>query len=605
MLKSKCRGQDPIILNKKVKPGQIPMLHYQGKLIPYTKLKQYFDYTEPQYQDYMRNWLNVHSNQYEAGVDIVDYFHEGINNVILLAEMQSGKTGTTRYVVHALEHLTGPIGWNDGLFKPSRIFFICGMNDNDLRNQAITEFQGFIPKENVMFSKQLQKFNHSKKALCKDALPSLVIIDESHYASFRSSQIDQFIEKVTHENMLTLSVSATAMAELANSETLRKGRVYLRPGTGYYGMRDLFLKGLIRQSIDITKQQNKFIDLVIEEYEYQLERLDKKYNIIRLPNQWYYKDLQEDLEELDLNIQFINHHTCTGMSAADFNDYVRKAPDCFTIIWIYGSLRAGKQLNTTNIGFVHDTSRSGPDVIAQSLMGRILGYGKELHFVRCYTDIKSAKLMLGWVQSAYDIMKIPIGSKGIIGGYSEALLKKNWELHVPLRVHLDKDMRAYYRTLKQLHGNRYPYKQDLFIDLALAATADREKLIEIFDTYQPGHCGGLMILTETNKPKSFKDHWSSNFQAYLDGRLVHCCDVRIPGKYFYVYVNLNIESLEYGNALVTYKEHIDTGGEPDKISVRVKETSRFSKHCHSNHHPNLPPPLALPNDLPVESSLEE
>jgi hypothetical protein len=576
MLRSVCTN---IVLDDPVKKNHIPTFRSpDGKLIPYTKLKQYYEYSEPQYMDYMSDWLNVHFNQYKAGVEIVDYYHEGIRDVILMAEMQSGKTGTSRYVVHALENLTGPHGWNDGKFVPDRIYFICGMNDNDLRMQAINEFRGFIPAENIMFSKQLQKFNHNKVATKWKDPPSLVIVDESHYASFRSSQVDQFLQRVSHPDMLSLSVSATAMAELANSEQLGKGRVYLRPGSGYYGMHDLFNRGLIRQSIDITKRQSEFIDLVVEEYEYQQERHDLKYNIVRLPNQWYYKDLQEDLEELDLDIEFINHHTCTEMSASDFNDYVKDSPKHFTIIWIYGSLRAGKQLDTSNIGFVHDTSSSGPDIIAQSLMGRILGYGKHNHYVRCYTDIKAARLMLTWVQSAYDILKIPSGSKGIVGGYSEHLLERVWELHTPILVPLDGNMRAYYRTLKQLHVHRYTYKNDLFIDLALSSTVDRELLIKIFDTYDPGHCGGLMILTEQNKPKSFRDHWTGNYRAYKSGKLVHCCDIEgnKPGKYFYVYVNLNIESHEYGLALVTYKEHISVGGVGDKTAVRVKSCSRFS-----------------------------
>lgn len=558
--------------------GKVPTFRTpnDGMIIPYTNLRKYYRYTEPQYVPYMQDWLNVHPNQYQAGVDILDYYYVGIQDVLLLAEMQSGKTGTSRYVVHALEHLSGPFGWDDSRFVPENIYFICGMNDNDLRSQAITEFKGFIPSDNILFSKQLQKFNHDAEASAPRAIPSpaLVIIDESHYASFRSSQVDQWLSKVKHPDMLTLSVSATAMAELANSHC--KGKVYLRPGDGYYGMRELFHRGLIHQSVDITKQQQKFIDLVTEEYQYQTERLDHKYNIVRLPNQWYYQDLQDDLELLDLDIKFINHHTCTGMSASDFNDYVRDPPDSFTIIWIYGSLRAGKQLDTTNIGFVHDTSHSGPDVIAQSLMGRILGYNKLGHFVRCYTDVKSAKLMLEWVRSAYDTMKIPIGSKGILGGYSEHLLERHWELHTPILVRLSCDMRTYYRALKQKHGHRYPYKNDLFIDLALTATDDRERIIEIFENYQPGRCGGLMILTETNKPKSFKDHWCSNYNAYITGKFVHCCDVSVPGKYFYVYVNLNITSMEYGTALITYKAHIDTGGRPDHTSVRVKPQSRFA-----------------------------
>ena len=367
MLKSMdCSITYPIDLGlaNELKFNKIPMLKHDGKIIPYTKLKKYFNYTEPHYYNYMSTWLNVHENQYNAGVEIIDYFHVGINRVILMAEMQSGKTGTTRYVVHSLQRLSPPLGWDDQRFTPESTYFICGMNDNDLRSQAIGEFKGLIPEQNVLFSKQLQKINHSKSRIYK---PSLVIIDESHYASFRNSQVDQFISRIDHPDLLILSVSATAMAELASIESPfldSKGRVYLHPGPGYYGIKDLFRENMIKQAINITndtsyKHQHdgeSFTKLICSEYEYQKDHNDLKYNIIRLPNQYYYKDLEQYLIDLDLNIEFINHHTCSSMCASDFNDYVAHAPKSFTIIWIYGSLRAGKQLNTKHIGFVHDTT---------------------------------------------------------------------------------------------------------------------------------------------------------------------------------------------------------------------------------------------------------
>jgi hypothetical protein len=493
--------------------------------------------------------------------------------------MQSGKTGTCRYVVHALQHLSPPPGWDDSKFTPDNMYFICGMNDNDLRSQAIHEFQGLIPEENILFSKQLQKINRQSES----RTVSFVIVDESHYASFRSSQVDIFLQNVRTEDILTLSVSATAMAELASCTVAScKGQVYLRPGPGYYSIHDLFNNNLIHQSIDITKEQTKFIDLVVQEYEFQRDHADYKYNIVRLPNLWYHKDLEDDLAELDLQVEFINHHTYVSMKVDDFNTYTVNPPKRFTIIWIYGCLRAGKQLNTEHIGFVHDTASSGPDIIAQSLLGRILGYNKHRNHVKCYTDVTSAKLMRRWITSAYDIMQIPMGSKGIVGGFAE--IDRQWALHTPYAIVMDTNMRSYYRSLKQKHANRYPYKQDLFIDLILSATTDREDINNIFETYQPGHCGGLMILTEDNKLKSYNDHWVHNYNAYLDGKFVHCCDItdQRPGKYFYVYVNLNIYSIEYGVALITYKEHIELGGDCERAAVQVKNTSRFCPVLHKS-----------------------
>ena len=438
-----------------------------------------------------------------------------------------------------------------------------------------------------MFSKQLQKHNYNHI----EAKPSLVIIDESHYASFHNSQVDKFISSIAHDDLLILSVSATAMAELAGTESPYssniKGRVYLQPGHGYYGIKDLFNDGLIKQAINITddtsyklqRDGNAFTDLICSEYEYQKDHNDLKYNIIRLPNQYYYQDLEDYIRKLDMNINFINHHTCTSMTVGDFNDYIKDPPSCFTIIWIYGSLRAGKQLNTTNIGFVHDTSVSGPDVVAQALLGRILGYNKCHNKVRCYTDVKSANLMLEWIKSSYDTMKIPAGSKGIVGGFTQKISGSCWEKHVPLMIKMDRDMRSYYRAKKQQYGNRYPYKDELFRDLALTATDSRSKIINILENYKPGSCGGLMILTENNAKKSFNDHWSGNYSSCLNNTFVHCCNVdgHKPGNYYYVYVNLNINSPSYGTALITYKEHVDMGGEA-KAAVRVKSASRY--------HPN-------------------
>ena len=214
-----CSVSHPIDLGlvNELSQGKVPVFNFKGKLIPYTRLKHYFNYTEPYYCPYMKSWLNVHENQYHAGLEIVEYFQVGINRVVLMAEMQSGKTGTTRYVVHALQRLSPPTGWDNKRFSPDNIFFICGMNDNDLRNQAISEFEGLIPEDNVMFSKQLQKYNHGQ--VRKGISPSLVIIDESHYASFHKSQVDRFMTSINHENLLVLSVSATAMAELAGTES--------------------------------------------------------------------------------------------------------------------------------------------------------------------------------------------------------------------------------------------------------------------------------------------------------------------------------------------------------------------------------------------------
>lgn len=558
----------PVVYTKSI-DGRIGFYHLHN--IAKSKTVIYDEKTG--FPQYLLNWYNIHDNQFLAGQEIVKHFTTGTSRyIILIAQMQSGKTGTAKYVVHYFIHCSDITRLG---IDPDGIYFICGMNDNDLRDQAIKEFKGLIPSERILFSKQLQAFTHEKKK-CK---PSLVIVDESHYASASNSQIDQFFKNCisisgdSDEPPYVVSVSATPMAEIATSVKYGKAVVRLLPGTNYYGIRDLFCDDLIFPSINITSNMEKFVDLVAAEYEEQMEN-GWKYNIVRLPSQWYYKDVEEQLEELELDIEFINHHSQFS-TVTDFNDYLSLEPTKMTIIWVYNSLRAGKQLNTENIGFVHDTADSKPDTIAQALLGRILGYSKAKNCVRCYTDIVAAKGMLEWVNAAYDICYIPQGSKAIIGGYTDKVLR--WKLHPPLMVELPLPYQLYYREKKEEHGNRYPYKDDIICDVVDLAIGDDVAILErVLENYAPGKHGGLMVVTEKNADSSFKDHWQHNYECYKKGRPTRGfeADASDGDKFYYIFINLNKFSDDYGKVLVVYKELINDKTEADYVIVNQK--SRFA-----------------------------
>jgi len=500
--------------------------------------------------------LNVHANQIRAGRAIVEYYDAGIDRVILIAQMQSGKTGTAKYVTHLLIA--------QGI--PAReIYFICGMNDNDLLNQARREFKSLLPVENILFSKQLQTW--------PGGVVRCVITDESHYASNRHSQIDQFMQKIK-TRYLSLSVSATPMAELAGSIGESVGRVILEPGPGYYGIKDIFANGYLQESVDITHCPEKLVEIIAKECHAQWDNVELKYNIIRLPNQWYTRDLEDEIRPLFPDIRFINHHMSNKGAEEDFNTYLKAPPSATTIIWIYGSLRAGKQLNTENIGFVHDTFRSGPDTIAQSLLGRIMGYQKERHGVTCYTDISAATLMLNWVKKGFDPYYIPHSSRAILNGYQGKAV--NCIYHPPLAVVLDGRLVDYYRELKLKHGNRYPYREELITDIQLSATTDRLKIEQIFQSYSPGLCGGLMILTEYNVARSYRENFTLNYNKFTEGCPVgNFLTVSGATSHYYIYMDLHRHSDTYGTILIIYKETSTHDAVCPAEHIRLKPKSRF------------------------------
>ena len=504
----------------------------------------------------LKKW-NIHENQMKAGQKIIHKYTQGINYCILIAQMQSGKTGTAKYVTYYLLHSHHKLGKLDS----ERMYYICGMNDNDLRSQAIREFKDLIPKKNIMFSKQLQKMDKDKELHTID----LLIIDESHYGSNKNSQLDKFISATSDRTLFTLSVSATPMAEVASQEKHGKALVELEPGDNYYGLADIFCNGLISQSVSLSKDEGQeFLYGAIED---EIDRGSPKYCIVRLPSQWYQSELEEDILECYPDVACINHHS-EYSNVQDFNDYIVDKPATTTIIWVYNALRAGKQLNTEHIGFVYDTSESKTDVIAQSLLGRILGYGKGDHKVRCYTDMESSKKMLNWVQSMYCKESIPSGSKNIKNGYSDKI--KKWNNHPPILISIPTEISNDYYQLKIRYNNRYPYKDDVIVDLLrYAEPEDQAKVEEIIDNYVPGKCGGLMILNEENTKRSFRCHWDFNYKAALEKRPVRGFDttneLACNSQFYYIYYNLNTNTDSYSKALIVYKERINATREAEYV----------------------------------------
>ena len=518
--------------------------------------------------DYLLDKYNIHDNQKKAGEEIIDNYNYNIRYCILVAQMQSGKTGTAKYLVYYLSKIKKEIEMND-------IYFICGMNDNDLRSQAVKEFKSLIPEKNILFSKQLQKLSCENYSSIVISSTALLIIDESHYGSNRGSQIDKFLKYINGTNSnfnYTLSISATPMSEIATKDNYGKALVYLRPDVAYYGIKDIFRDGNIYQSSNLSKDDfNDFLDIIEKEYERQ-KKSNWKYGIIRLPCQWYKEFTESCINSLDYECCYIDHHSNNPDKEINFNDYLSDKPQKFTIIWVYNSLRAGKQLNTANIGFTHDTNNSNCDIIAQSLLGRCFGYNKEKHNVHCYTDMVSAKEMLDWVQNWYSELLIPSGCKNVKNGKTNKV--KKWNLHPPLLITLPNYLTQYYRELKIKHNNRYPYKEDLFDDIVRNSGENEELVRKIIasQTYHPGKCGGLMILTEANSFNSFKSFWSSNYKAYLSGKPVRGFDANNNGhnKLFYVFYNLNPNSDEYSKLLITYKEKLDSIREATYVTASNK-----------------------------------
>ena len=526
---------------------------------------------------YMSKDLDVHPQQVDAAQDIAELILRGARNVLLVAQMQAGKTGTVRFTLFLLQYVSMSLAHTEK-FRKEKVYFICGMNDNDLLHQARRELGHFIPEENIMFNKQLQQVMHVWSDSQLQTLdPALVVVDESHYGSNVEGMVDEFLS-LFEKKPYVLSVSATAMAEVVSAEASGTTIVSLGTSDEYYSLDEMDKRGLLRQSHPVLNGDGElspeFIDIFEDEYSLQHKRKERKYNIIRVPTWGVYIEIQEHVKEYCYEMELIDaHSTAETGDVDDFNDYIREEPALFTLIVVYGKLRAGKQLDTTHVGFLYDTASSTPDVIAQSLAGRACGYGKRWHGVRVYTDCEAARAMVHWTKHGYSPDHVPKGSKGVIGGTSPG---EQWLRHVPLLLRPQSEVIEWVARMFRKHGYRYTYKNQFFD--ALRSLDDTGTLNHIFDTYDPEHNCGLMILDEGNACGSFYKNWVIPLRSWMKGTNYQGVSAVLPGRYFSVRVNLRTDDPYYGHVIVLYKDHVSTAHKGDQRSVAlVRSNSRFAK----------------------------
>ena len=372
---------------------------------------------------------------------------------------------------------------------------------------------------------------------------------------------------------------------LYNNYIINSKQIILKPDNEYYGLEKIFKNNKVFQSINLNGDITPFIDIVEKEYDIQKENKSWKYCIVRLNNKYYNSDIQEEITNYGFDIDFINYHMEEykyNTNLINFNNLINNPPPKMTIIWIYNTLRAGKQLNTTNIGFIHDSYYTNTDTTAQSLIGRICGYNKEKDNVNCYVDMKSAERMLKWINNNYSSLLIPMKSKNILNGanYNET----DWKLNIPIYINLDKKYVDLFYQYKLKYNNRYPYKNKLLSAILSSIDDDDkyDKINNIISNYNFGKFGGLMVLSEKNAYRSFNENWTTIYKAYEKNKKIRGFEVSLDQisdyntKFYYIFCNMNIYDKQYGGCLIVYKKYLKVKSITTKLNIEINNKSRFN-----------------------------
>ncbi len=380
--------------------------------------------------------VTFHDNQIEAAEEVYRLFDEEKPFTVLLAQMQSGKTGAYLY--------TGFEMIRKG--KIDNIMIICGSTDVSLKTQLVDQVKGreeqwkpdgtrieeiesardiysetreeHYPGEMISSAtrKKLKNvkvyFANELKKLPGEALKdrTLIIHDESHYAQSKENIPFEFykrcgiqnslrgeFESITEREIFILGVSATPFSEIiANKKVVEddwtseelsylscnlesKSFHLMKPGDGYIGVSELLESGAIKFEAEEIKSDTNGIRHIAKVLSLNRDRFHQKFCVIRTHR------AEKDREIMEATARQHGYHYCPIFGGSDKDlSFMENVPLEATVVHICGRFRMGQVVPKRNIAMVYEQSNDpNTDTILQGLLGRMCGY----HSAGANTDI--------------------------------------------------------------------------------------------------------------------------------------------------------------------------------------------------------------------------
>lgn len=359
----------------------------------------------------------IFDSQIDAAKEIVASWHDMVtrrNHVMLIAKMQSGKTGVTNAVCNIINALN--LAPNMGVDK---FIFVSGMNDCGLKSQTYTRLieqvpdakvsNTYIGKRSLKHTNGNNKYyvlkNSDLKTFDEDINNAVIFIDECHYGSNEKNVLTQFFYKnginwknenfLIQRNIYIVSVSATPFSELISDEGEYKKCIELKTNDGYIGVSDYIQNGLVHNG--------KFDDTV-GELSYALadalERMEKD-NVcgVCIVRTRKFAELEEDMfvqKYFDIHEMYssgtkIEYDKLTArvkqlIADNEWNKKYENSPEYIRdkfckkikplLVLIKGAYRAGVTLDADIKDYtymVYDYSVKSA-ATAQAMLGRMCGY---------------------------------------------------------------------------------------------------------------------------------------------------------------------------------------------------------------------------------------
>jgi hypothetical protein len=330
----------------------------------------------------------AHAEQLTTATKILDKFIGGDRQVLLAAQMQSGKTGI--FLTLALMMLDCEM--------VGRVVVICGSNETELHRQlmescdaavgAFAAANGLDAAATAALRARIVALKSTGKAdgfegaerIDRD---TLVVWDESHFAQSTANLPFKYLTKSglcvsgtaasdakwSAKNCYFLSVSATPFAEYSDVHSamyvarITRSVVWHTPSPLYRGVAYYAAAGVIRESYSLKEGAADFTTLLAS-YAHH-----KQYALVRSRNLATVKACCRVAGVRYLEYTSAVRDLTGGMDA------LSAAPSAFTVIGMKGMCRMGKVVPKRHIAFAFEEAKtSKTDCILQSFLGRMCGH---------------------------------------------------------------------------------------------------------------------------------------------------------------------------------------------------------------------------------------
>ena len=411
----------------------------------------------------------IFDNQIDAAKDIIKSFTahaenememEARNNhVVLVAKMQSGKTGTCNAVVNILKKTN-----LNTYFGINKCFFISGMNDTGLHTQTTKRLaEQVLDATNENMCVGIKEYKDKKNASffvfknsdLKNAnlqlSNCLIFVDEAHFGSGETNVLTQFLNRnninwknrncLKEKNIYIVSVSATPFDELISDLADCKSVVVLNNTPNYVGITEYLENKKINDasSDDFIEQeknnpaplklQRQFslpakikyipvVDYIKTAHERMVETNGKGILFIRSRNTdiKFHDYITKNFKKIDLDMKLSGSidYDLVGKTIQSMIDAPIGSPESKPVIFFMkGAFRAGISIETEHkdyVYMVYDNSNK-PEATAQGLLGRMCGYRNmdNNNYLRTsfYVNTKWAKQYSDWESNFTDKTNIP------------------------------------------------------------------------------------------------------------------------------------------------------------------------------------------------------